>query len=86
VDALPPSRRLSEARPSWSNEVANLGPGTRVVLAGDGAGGSPFRGVWGALDDRCPAGEETVERRRERLLRGATGARGRVWRGGAAAV
>jgi hypothetical protein len=72
-----------------SNDVANLGPGARVALFGAAAGGAPFSGVWGARDNGCrqyPASKETVERRRDRLLRAATGARGRVWRGGAAAV
>ena len=72
-----------------SNDVANLGPGARVALVGAAAGGAPFRGVWGARDNGCcqyPASKKTVERRRDLLLRAATGARGRVWRGGAAAV
>lgn len=96
--AWPSPMRASADPSSWfvhafgerrSNDVANLGPGARVALVGAAAGGAPFRGVWGARDNGCcqyPASKKTVERRRDLLLRAATGARGRVWRGGAAAV
>ena len=44
------------------------------------------RPLWGARDNGCHTGKETVERRCDRVLRATTGACGRVWRSGAAAV